>query len=492
MVGDAESDPIGEFEMKEKELLKEHKEKLKCQSEEGKCTGSFISKGRGGNSTVNGVKRLQIKCNGCEKGVGLHLALSRSEDPRLINDAKVLQALYERAAGKRSTATKAEKEEMPTQANHAAMDVDEKNDEFTSESDYEDAVETNKDSVKVGRPTSKRMFIQTPQASRQPGRKVYAMAVSTSALKRGRGCGKECEIRMEEMSAVMRAQAEELAALRETVGNQNAVILELATLMRSQHEGARPTNSPPAQTTAPTVENKKKVSAPKVAADKVRTESEAQTKTQQQPTIKEPTPLSNEKDKVGSFAEVTKRFIPVKEYRELKRCAVPFKAPVRVVKLHFRFSWKRDMERAKAFQLARNMLAAANIKDVLEVSFIGKSILEIFVEEGKADGVRSAMKRWCEGVDTFLTQSEIDNFPQGRLAVEDILTKKVSRATFLCARNRSLVMQDCILRGIDPTLHAKILKEAEEIRKQWASSDDDTAEVDKDAPREEPKGGNQC
>lgn len=30
------------------------------------------SRGRGGNSTANGVKILQIKCNGCEKGVGLH------------------------------------------------------------------------------------------------------------------------------------------------------------------------------------------------------------------------------------------------------------------------------------------------------------------------------------------------------------------------------------------------------------------------------------
>ena len=52
-------------------------------------------------------------------------------------------------------------------------------------------------------------------------------------------------------------------------------------------------------------------------------------------------------------------------------------------------------------------------------------------------------------------------------------------------------MQDCILRDIDQALHAKILKEAEVIKQQWAPSAD-TDEAAKEAQPEESKGGNQC
>lgn len=490
MVGDTEFDPIREFEKREKELFQEHKEKLKCLSQDGKCTGTFVSKGRGGNSTANGMKRLQIMCKTCKKAVGLHLALGQIEVLEVV--AQQLQHMYENAAGFRPPVTSCRSEEktQPTEAS-VGMDVDGEESGFTSDSDDEDAAETAKDPVKVSRPTTKRAFMPTPLAPRQSSRKMFAMAVP-SGMKRGWGCGKECEGKIAEMSALLKAYAQETAALRETVVGQNAMISELSALVRAMvHEGARTTNSPPVQTTAPPV-GEKKASAPKVAADKVRTESEAQPNAQQQPNSNESTPLSNEKGKVPSFVEVTKRFIPAKEYRELKRCAVPFKAPTRVVKLHFRFSWRKDMERGDAFQLARKMLAAANVKDVLEVSFIGRSILEVFVEDGKADMVKSAMRKWCDGVDTSLTQSEIDNFPQGRLAAEDILTKKVSRATFLCARNRTLPMQDCILRDIDQALHAKIMKEAEDIRKQWASSDDAADAAKPASTGEEPKSGNQC
>lgn len=86
---------IEEFEKKEKELLKAHKDKLKCQGGDGgPCEGKFISKGRAGNASVSGLRRVQIKCNKCSTSIALHLALMKSEDKEMMKDANVLQEMY--------------------------------------------------------------------------------------------------------------------------------------------------------------------------------------------------------------------------------------------------------------------------------------------------------------------------------------------------------------------------------------------------------------
>lgn len=489
---------IEDFEKKEKELLKAHKDKLKCQGGDGgPCEGKFISKGRAGNASVSGLRRVQIKCNKCSTSIALHLALMKSEDKEMMKDANVLQEMYEKATGCKRTAQDKEKKVIEESAGPA---VEEEESEYSSATDdeaKEDVEIGRKASVKVGRPSTKRSFVQTPMAARQGARKVYVAA--PSAMKRGVGCGKECQVKIAELSAHVREQSEVMASMKKMLDEQNVVISELTSLVRSlKHEDARRTNS---STVKNTPRQEMKVGAPEPAAKTSCSNtadekpSHACAEKAQRPHSNESAPLPEGKEtKVPSFVEVTRRYIPAKEFRELKRCAVPFKAPVRVVKLHFRFSWPRkETARAEVFILARNMLEAAKVgKDViLDVSFIGRSILEVYVAEENASSVKGAMRKWCEGVDTFVPESEIDNFPQGKLKADDILTKKVSRATFLCARNRSQAMQDCILRDIDQALHAKILKEAEVIKQQWAPSAD-TAEAAKEAQPEESKGGNQC
>jgi hypothetical protein len=94
------------------------------------------------------------------------------------------------------------------------------------------------------------------------------------------------------------------------------------------------------------------------------------------------------------------------------------------------------------------VLAAAGIKSLVkEVSFIGRSLVQLFVEERNAPKVKEAMKAFARA-DTFVSQSEIDSFQAGKLHGADLQARVDQRLVVLLARNQQKNMQECILRGV--------------------------------------------
>jgi hypothetical protein len=161
--------------------------------------------------------------------------------------------------------------------------------------------------------------------------------------------------------------------------------------------------------------------------------------------------------------------IPAKEARELRRYVAPFRGPPKVEKLCFAWNGAKGdaADRKAEFVKVRRVLAAAGVKSLVrEVSFIGRSLVQLFVEERNAPKVKEAMKAFARA-DTFVPQSAIDSFAAGKLHGDELQARVDQRLVVLLARNQQKNMQECILRGVAAERHPDLLAQAATLRAGW-------------------------
>ena len=128
--------------------------------------------------------------------------------------------------------------------------------------------------------------------------------------------------------------------------------------------------------------------------------------------------------------------------------------------------------RREGFMLVYQMFGKARVKGMVEeVSFVGKSILEVYVRQSNAEEFKKLMTTWADAREgLFVSADDVRKYSSGKLSVNEMKVKAISRATFLCARNTYVPLQDCILADIDSTLHEEIKTQSEIIRKGWQSA----------------------
>ena len=121
---------------------------------------------------------------------------------------------------------------------------------------------------------------------------------------------------------------------------------------------------------------------------------------------------------------------------------------------------------------------------VKHISFVGKSILEVYMEEGNEQIVRKAIHKWV-GQDTYLPEKELqtETSPAGK-SKEEMEKCIMFRATLLCARNPSKNFQECILSNIAMHKREEILLNARTMREEWIQK----TKTQKEQPGEANKG----
>ena len=491
IMGERDEGLIEAFEHKQKEIFEARKGMLKCERDG--CVGTFNSNGRGGNSSTNGVKRMQLKCAVCHRATGLHLYLQNSKDEMLVHDALLLQELYKKATGRGNQSTgvaeQAEVASVPVEQQEAARNTPLPE---TEDSAVEDEVgeycESEWKEVSSRR-KSKRGAAEveyTPEESYAHKRSdLRTTPLRGSVI---HGCGDQCKDRMHEMNVRIKAQDLELKAFHKAhndmlalMQRQSAQIAKLESLlMKFTNSNSSCSSSPSSPHAEQVPKPKTDTTGPGVAGgDGV--EGTGASSTQ------EPTPAeayAKTATPTSSYASATKKFIPRKEYEALKRCVSPPKPPVKMEKLHFRFYWNQnDIKSHKdAFKLAYMMLSAVGIRSkVRDISFIGRSVLELYVESEHVRVVIESMRKWVKGADTFIPASEVRDYPlhTSKWSAVDLKAKAKSRATILCARNPVKHMQVCILAEFNEAERAEILEKAAEMRASWQ---------DAESTANEPKG----
>ncbi len=195
---------------------------------------------------------------------------------------------------------------------------------------------------------------------------------------------------------------------------------------------------------------------------------------QETPPIRETAPKPTTNDNPRSYAGTLKKGLQETNREEaksnrqlLKKCLTPYIEPPPMAKLHFHWYSKVAADRKTAVKLAFQAFRAAGIKSVKDISFVGKSIIEIYVEEANKTKTIQAMRQWV-GKDTFVPKDRLGKTALPTTTDATTIEKcQTRRAVYLCARNRGSSMQKCILQDIHPSLHQEILDRARALREEW-------------------------
>lgn len=142
---------------------------------------------------------------------------------------------------------------------------------------------------------------------------------------------------------------------------------------------------------------------------------------------------------------------------------------------------RRKVLLGKAKQVAETAKVGGIVK---EVSLIGESLAEFYVEQSKEKTFRAGIMSCVdEQFNPFVSQEDMRNFQNGKIKDTTELKKRIeSRLTFLAARNPAKNMRDCILEGLEGEQKITIIKNADELRATWLA---------KKTVAEEPKTNNE-
>jgi uncharacterized protein YoxC len=139
-------------------------------------------------------------------------------------------------------------------------------------------------------------------------------------------------------------------------------------------------------------------------------------------------------------------------------------------RVHLRITNKRALANcsyAQKLRLIRNVIHSYGLSaHVMRISFIGASVLEIYVHADSQDrfcsGMRSHGWDFIEDFDFYDTKS-FDGKTQSQEETERCLDALVQRLAFLSASTQLKNLQECILAGLKEETQTRILKRREEI-----------------------------
>ena len=498
---------IQAFEVVENETANLYLAKLVCAG----CKQSLLSRdGRGGNSNTNGVKRMQLRCKHCAKKVGLHLAV-KALDPNGEAFTR-LELAYKStctaAAAKSSVGEEAQDVRTPLlRVSPADIPLPE------SESSADEGIvgaesyRNNNEWKEVRSRRAKRNNVEVDRTPDDHFQKRFDQRATPIRSHSKSSCDITCKDRMLEMIERVKSQEYELKAMRKAhngiveafkcqsaqMAKQSQEIARLHSLlllsmnMKGTHESTCSTNSSLGTTpvkgrvvedgmAGPCSEQPANGSGTSQPGEGPGKPSQAEegpgpSQAEEGPRSSQPTPAATH---ARSYLNAARKYIPHKEYVALKQCVAPPKPPVVMEKVHFQFHWNRFAFKTHkdAFTLAYKMLSAVGIKGkVKDISFIGRSVLELYVERMHVNDVIASMRKWTKA-DTFIPETDIKDFPlhTSKLSKDDLKVKAQSRVTILCARNPAKFMQMCILRGYGEAERTAILKKAEMMRASWEAT----------------------
>jgi hypothetical protein len=285
----------------------------------------------------------------------------------------------------------------------------------------------------------------------------------------------EC-VSKSEMVALLVEKDEQIAMLKSdaaVMANEIAALkLQLQELMQQREEPEPAHGNSPSERPTSAASGKQRVGGAMGTQRPTQQPRPSQTSPPVTPQRKEapkPTYSSVAASGVKPKPEPQRPNLPAKEIRELRRYVAPFSGPPKVEKLCFVWNGAKGdaADRKAEFAKVRRVLAAAGVKSLVkEVSFIGRSLVQLFVEERNAPKVKDAMRAFARA-DTYVSQSEIDSFKAGKLHGADLQARVDQRLVVLLARNQQKNMQECILRGVAAERHPGLLAQAASLRAGW-------------------------
>jgi uncharacterized coiled-coil protein SlyX len=423
------SSKLDAFEAKQKAVFEKYKELLECP----KCEGPVGSKGNAGNA-VGGVRRLYLKCkdSDCGASQAFHIALPLIQNTS--KDITALEAAYKAAIAEGKIAL-----DMIPKTPLAGV----KRLRRTIDSPLGAILYTEfQENEQVDKPS---------EAGQDEGIDCNAAAelvdvVSLDDLHTRLAAKDEV---IESMKRVQAEQADRIAALE----------FQLQELL-GQHKADSGQSVPK----HPTMAQSKPQRPPPPRASV----SEAKADTPLKRTYKN-VAATGVKPKPSSQPTQT---LPAKEIRELRKYVSPYQGPPKIEALCF--VWNADkrspVDRKAEFSKVWRVLAAIKVKSLVkDVSFIGRSLVQLFVEEKNVVKVKEAMAAFARA-DTFVPAEKVDSFSLGKVSGDNLRSKIELRCVVLLARNPAKNMQDCILRSITSERRVALVAKAAELREQWQSA----------------------
>jgi hypothetical protein len=172
-----------------------------------------------------------------------------------------------------------------------------------------------------------------------------------------------------------------------------------------------------------------------------------------------------------SYANITRTKKMVEDYQVKKMITNPaLRKPVDFTKMYIQINvgqkWKRA-ERKDKVKLARQIFKTIGIEEkVREFSFIGNSVLELYVANPVAYEVSMTLK----ANECLIINDYNASVGQGHgRPVDEIKECIISRVGFLYARNNLVKLKEAILDGFEGELRESIINKAIEIQKTFTN-----------------------
>ena len=449
-----EGDKTLAYEATEKKILEEHLNSFRCNN--GCADGLKI---HGYVKYAVGVRRAQLRCKGCTLSIMLHRFLEAHKQFKFKEAFEQIDSAFKEII----------KGTKGSQGQDLAVNKEEVSMNVCVDGETESDLEVCEDSSVHVEVSAQKTYAakRLSESSHTPARasgKVQATPNRSSF-------GFE-----NDYSEVIANQNEDIKVLKAIVAAQEAQIQlqnqkieEMRVLMKEMLT---------ANGTSKYTQEKK---APQANSKASKAQSGADTKASMPtpPPAKDETetPIETEESRRTPYKDMLNKgmkWLPKKVFIAAKKCVKPYKAPSEIVKIYMNFSWDgRYMKsRRDGFMLVYQMFGKARVKGMVEeVSFVGKSILEVYVRQSNAEEFKKLMTTWADArEDLFVSADDVLKYSSGKLSASEMKVKAISRATFLCARNTYVPLQDCILADIDSALHEEVKTQAEIIRKGWQSA----------------------
>lgn len=183
---------------------------------------------------------------------------------------------------------------------------------------------------------------------------------------------------------------------------------------------------------------------------------------------------SKTQEQSSTFKKIVNKKKAKQERKLLERLVTPYDASMEktYVRVYWHFNAGKDMpfqSKKAMFNAGYSLLHKTKTRHLVkDISFIpSQRVMECYVvKESEGDFKARVLKEFPRT--SFVSG---DKIASSLLNVSDAIAKAVeSRLVFLCARNPSKGMRNCILQQIvDESKHPSMLEQAYKIRKSWAA-----------------------
>jgi len=462
-----------EFHQLEIEICEWAKPALVCPTcpVEDRVLGQLRSNGRCGNFSAKGVRRISMKCTKAGHSKVLSLLMKECEDDLVQAAEKMLNDLHDKM--ERYDLTTADVADGETRGNNGAIDP------WCSEGEMEvDAVNVQQLGMVEDVKSTESSPTKRLNASIKKPKKRSRVAIATpdrkgkttfSILQQPSG---ELELEYLKLQLqILQQKMNEMQASMKGLEDENALLKESVVLLKEQNEALKEQNTALKHEQAETA-NKRELPMPQTNVTMKQVSRPRETKVQTG-TV----PNKSAEDKKPTFAEVAKKMPPNgkktkmikperKEIKAAMNWLLPRRPPVEFEKTHICLNLDRESKKLNRSQLYRtvgHLLKTIGIRSMVkEMSFIGRSILEIYHEKKDSDAVRKMLGD--KGARRIELDISATNPITGKTPA-DVEKQMVNRIADLLRRNEGVKMRECILAGIPDNIR-QIAMTAEGVRRE--------------------------